>query len=684
MQVADVAARAHQVLGLLDEAAPGGALHLDGALLTPPAGGGGDDQVRGRALEDLGQEDVQGLTHAVEHLHLLVPLAQGGGGLQAGEVADGPHLLGEGGQELLGQAGQAGQGVGDLVNVRDVQAPPGRGGEPGTEDPQGVGTVQQPDGPVQVLGAYAAHVLGGDPGGGAGPGAAAGELGELLEGVVGGHAPRVTLTVEGLDVAAQASAHGHQALALEANGLGVQVGDLHPQGGADRLGGVTAPVGVLGEVGDHASQPGLAQDLGHGVPVGVGGGHVQHGAPGGGGVGQDGGQGVGDVGAGGRVEQEGGARADGLDGVELGGVEVADTPLGAGGAVGAHRLGQRHVQGGTSLLVTGQGGHQGGGAGALLHGVEVLYQGLPGVDEGPHDQALVDVEGRQVLTSQRTDTGQGRAGGEALPGQGGPGDGLHVLRGAVAAQGAHEDGVDLDGGLQGDGGLRVGAGQAHGPQQDGGVDGPGGAYGGGAFQRGQSGLLVLGVLVIVLGVVLVLGTGDGLVPRGHANGQVDGGDAELPGQALGAGGDLAQALAGHAQGGVLTDEVGQVGGSARVELGQAGGVGRGEIHDAVDDGNVVQAGDAPQVHQLAAPRGQGRVHAGQAHGIPQGGHDGRRRGRDAVGRRDLGGGRLTRLDGDVWALRVGGPGDGWLVDGCAIRRAAPKAAEEGEQGRHAT
>ena len=109
--------------------------------------------------------------------------------------------------------------------------------------------------------------------------------------------------------------------------------------------------------------------------------------------------------------------------------------------------------------------------------------------------------------------------------------------------------------------------------------------------------------------ILLAVLGDRLVPGGHPDGQVDRGDAELAGQHVGARRDLAQGLAGLAQGVALAHDAGQVGGAAGVELGQARGVRGGEVDDAVEQGDVIQAGHAPQVHELAAPGGQGPVDA---------------------------------------------------------------------------
>ena len=189
---------------------------------------------------------------------------------------------------------------------------------------------------------------------------------------------------------------------------------------------------------------------------------MQHGASGGGGVGEDGGQGAGDVGAGGRVDEEARAGAHRLDDVELGGLQVAHAALGAGDPVGGDGRGKLDAEGLAGALVPGDGGDQGGGARAIQDGVEVLHQGLAGVHEGADDEALVDLEAGQELPAQGADAGQGRTRCEARRGQGGAGNVPDVGGALVAAQGPGENRVDLDGGVEGEGGVRGGAGQAHG------------------------------------------------------------------------------------------------------------------------------------------------------------------------------------------------------------------------------
>ena len=453
------------------------------------------------------------------------------------------------------------------------------------------------------------------------------------------------------------------------------------------------------------------------MPVGTGGGHVQHGTPGGGGVGEDGGQGVGDVGTGGRVDEEARPGSHRLDDVQLAGFQVPHTALSPRNPVGGNGRGQFDTQGVAGVLVPGDGRDQGGGARALQNGVKVLHQCLTGVDEGADDEAFVDLKAGQVLTSQGTDAGQGRARREARGRQGRTGDVADVGGALVAAQRSGQDRVDLDRGVEGEGGVRGGAGQAHRTQQDGGVDGAhtrargglgdgqtGGGQGvtgrvlsGDALDVGDLGGQVPGVRRSAVGqmddAVIVTFLGDSLVPGGHPDGQVDRCHAELAGEDVSSGGDLPQGLTGLTQGIALTHDTGQVGGAAGVELGQARGVRGSEVHDAVEQGDVVKARHASQVNQLAAPGGQGPIDALAPLGVrlTEGrcGHWARGDGRDPRLGNRLG---LGRLRGQSAQVRGKTPSAGGLLRACRgfgtlalilpEGSIAPLAAEGEERRRH--
>ena len=362
VQVVDDAARPHQIVGLAREAPAPRAVHVDAPLVAPALGGGGDDHVGGGALEDLGQEDVQGLAHAVEHVKLLDPLAQVAGPAQAGGAGDHGRVLLDGGQQVVGQGAQVDERVGGLVHVLHRDPVPGAGGDLRGEQPQGVPAAQEGQGLLSAVLVEATQVLGVDAGPGGGPVAAAGELGELLQRLVGGDRPGLTGPVQGAHVAVQAGADRGETVPHGDDPGDVELGRLDAQTLADALGGVLAPGGVLGEVQDHGSQTLLAQGGRDGVPVGAGGGHVQHGASGGGGVGEDGGQGAGDVGAGGRVDEEARPGAHRLDDVELGGLQITHAALGAGDAISGDSGGQLDAEGLAGALVPGDGSDQGGGA----------------------------------------------------------------------------------------------------------------------------------------------------------------------------------------------------------------------------------------------------------------------------------------------------------------------------------
>ena len=121
-------------------------------------------------------------------------------------------------------------------------------------------------------------------------------------------------------------------------------------------------------------------------------------------------------------------------------------------------------------------------------------------------------------------------------------------------------------------------------------------------------------------------------------------------------------------------------------------MGGGQVDDAVEQGDVVQAGYAPQVHELAAPGGQGRVNALAPLDIRRtqrrcGG--GEHRG----GRRRRGGGlRLARRRGQCPQVRGetpsarglirAGRGSGTLAFILPQGSIAPFAAEGEERRRH--
>ena len=213
VQVIDDTARPHQVVGLPCEAPAPRAIHVNAPLVAPALGGGGDDHVGGGALEDLGQEDVQGLAHAVEHVELLDPLAQVAGPAQACGAGDHGRVLLDGGQQVVGQGAQVDERIGGLIHVLHRDPVPSAGGDLRGEQPQGVPAAQEGQSLLPTVLIEATQVLGVDAGPGGRPVATAGELGELLQRLVGGDRPGLAGPVQGAHVAVQAGADRGEAVA---------------------------------------------------------------------------------------------------------------------------------------------------------------------------------------------------------------------------------------------------------------------------------------------------------------------------------------------------------------------------------------------------------------------------------------------------------------------------------------
>ncbi|WP_418605835.1 hypothetical protein [Georgenia sp. SUBG003] len=174
VQVGDRASGPQQVLRLLAQAAPHGALHGHAVLLAPRGGGGGDDHVGGGALEDLREEDVEGLRDAVEHAQLLAPGVEARGALQTRLGGDALDLPEQGGQGQLTQALRALQGRRRGGPVGQAGAVPRRVVRTQGERPQGrragerlADVLQPPVGQAPQGGGAEPH-----PGARAGPGRA--------------------------------------------------------------------------------------------------------------------------------------------------------------------------------------------------------------------------------------------------------------------------------------------------------------------------------------------------------------------------------------------------------------------------------------------------------------------------------------------------------------------------------
>ena len=103
--------------------------------------------------------------------------------------------------------------VGGLIHVLHRDPVPGAGGDLRGEQSQGVPATQEGQGLLPTVLVEAPQVLGVDAGPGGRPVATAGELGELLQRLVGGDRPGLAGPVQGAHVAVQAGADRGEAVA---------------------------------------------------------------------------------------------------------------------------------------------------------------------------------------------------------------------------------------------------------------------------------------------------------------------------------------------------------------------------------------------------------------------------------------------------------------------------------------
>ena len=334
-------------------------------------------------------------------------------------------------------------------------------------------------------------------------------------------------------------------------------------------------------------------------------GHVEHGAPGGGGVRDEGGERAGHVGTRGCVDEQVGAGGHDVEDVLLRGVEVADAALVPGVAVAAHRCGQHAPEPGPGLLVAGERGDHLVALERAGQVVEVVDEDLAGVHEGADDHPLAHREVVEHGLAQGREPVQGPAGVEPVGREGAARERSGVEQRAAAAQRPSEHRVDLERRLQGE--LVVALAGAAGVQGDGAQEhgrphGPGSGVGRVLAlrrplpgHRGERGDVVAGDV-----------RRGALGPRGDADGQLRGGDAVPLGVDGGARAHGTGATPGGGQRRPLADEVGQPGLASGVQLRDAGRVrGRqvqGGVAEQVDVGERRPAGG---LDEGGPPRGDG-------------------------------------------------------------------------------
>ena len=250
MQVGHMDARAHEVLGLLDEAVALGAAHRNIVVLAPLLGRGRNHHVGGAALEHAGQEDVEDVGDAIEHGELTVPLGERAGGLDAGLAGNGRDVHAQLGQGL-GEAVDAQQHVGGLlVGGQDSVAPRGGGGA--AEGSRCQGLAQQGAGTLTLIDRDVVKGLFIQAHAGRGRVLPAREVGEGTQRVGRAHAEAAVGLVERRRIRGQCGAHLTQAGAHLVNACLVDDG----RGVLHR--GVHAPCQGLTRVG-------IAVDIRHDV-----------------------------------------------------------------------------------------------------------------------------------------------------------------------------------------------------------------------------------------------------------------------------------------------------------------------------------------------------------------------------------------------------------------------------------
>ena len=211
VQVGHVDARAHEVLGLFDEAVALGAAHRNIVVLAPLLGRGCDHHVGGAALEHAGQKDVEDVGNAVEHGELAIPLGERAGGLDAGLAGDGRDVHAQLGQGLR-EAIDAQQHVGGLfVGGQDSVAPRGGGGH--AEGPRRQGLAQQGAGALALIDRDVVEGLFAQAHAGRGRVLTAREVGEGTQRVSRAHAEAAVGLVERGRIRGQCGAHLTQARA---------------------------------------------------------------------------------------------------------------------------------------------------------------------------------------------------------------------------------------------------------------------------------------------------------------------------------------------------------------------------------------------------------------------------------------------------------------------------------------
>ena len=115
MQVLNVRSGTHEILSTFDQANALGAFHGDAVGGAPLFRRSRDHHVCGGAFENLGEENIEHVAHALEHGELFSPLAQCCRFSNIGFSGDCSHLVVELGQSILREAVDTFEDIGDLL-----------------------------------------------------------------------------------------------------------------------------------------------------------------------------------------------------------------------------------------------------------------------------------------------------------------------------------------------------------------------------------------------------------------------------------------------------------------------------------------------------------------------------------------------------------------------------------------
>ena len=275
-----------------------------------------------------------------------------------------------------------------------------------------------------------------------------GEPGEGLERVIRRRPPGLTAQVQTVDVRTQAIAPIAQLALDDVDPLRVDLHRLDGHGAQEAAGRLAAPVRLGCDVQHEVVEAQGAEAFVEGDGGAAMPGDVEDCAPGSGSVSDDSSHRARHVAPRRGVHQEVVPGGDGIEHVGLSGVEVAHATHLVERPVTAQLHGQWVREGRHGPLVAREGGEDLVLVERPRLGVEVIDEGLLGVDEGADEQPVIELEVVEHRVAEPTEAIQGRLRVEAGGREGPPGECGRVEQRPAAAQRGGEHRVDLERRLQ--------------------------------------------------------------------------------------------------------------------------------------------------------------------------------------------------------------------------------------------